>query len=87
MLKLEDFHLDFDTMFERNIKALDFEQCGKAAGLQPREKQSIMDPWPLRFNPEAEDEETKRRFKLLLVSPHTGFERYVEWVRAAPASG
>lgn len=46
------------------MKAVDFEQCGKAAESKMRKIQLMVDPWQLRLDQEAEDKETKRKFEL-----------------------
>ena len=82
-----ELYNDFEGIFQRYMKDVDFKKCGKAAGMKMREKNTIVEPWPLRLDPKDIGEEGKRKFELLLASGHTGYERYVEWVRADPGLG
>ena len=58
---------------------MEFDKVGIAAGLVMKEKHTIVKPWLLKFNFGPPTPETRKEFALLLGSPHTGQERYVEW--------
>jgi hypothetical protein len=52
-----------------------FDSIGKTIGLQVRDKNTIVEKWPLRLKRGA----SKENFNILLASGHIGGERYVEW--------
>lgn len=58
----------------------EFANAAASAGVQMKERHTIIQPWPLRVNgglhPTTKDKED---FKLLLGTAHVGHERYVEW--------
>lgn len=78
---------DFEAIFQRYMEEIDFKSCGNIAGVMMREKHTIVEPWPLRLHPIADNKKAQVKFESLMASGHTGRERYVEWIRVAPASG
>ena len=65
----------FDKYFERFVHDCRLEDLGKAAGLQMKSSNTIVEKWPMRLKKNA----TQDEFDLLLGSNCTGSERYVEW--------
>lgn len=61
------------------MRKCDSDAAGVAAGLAMKEKQTIVDPWPLKFGFGPSTPETRKEFAMLLGSSCTGQERYVEW--------
>ncbi len=78
---------NFGASFQRYMEEIDFKSCGNVAGMEMREKQTVVEPWPLRLHPNADSKEAQLNFEFLMASGHTGCERYVEWIRVAPKSG
>ena len=66
-------------MIRSYMRALKFDVVGKAAGLVMKEKNTVIQAWPLRFKFGLPTQEAKNSFALHLSSSHTGQERYVEW--------
>lgn len=57
-----------------------FADAASSAGVEMKERHTIIQPWPLRVNGSSHPtREDKEDFKLLLGSAHIGHERYVEW--------
>lgn len=46
--------------------------------LEMREKQTNVEPWPLRLYPNANSKEAQLKFEFLMASGH------IEWIRVAP---
>ncbi|KAI0804923.1 hypothetical protein GGR55DRAFT_690875 [Xylaria sp. FL0064] len=71
---------DMDKYFNRYMNQYRFARAASYAGVEMKEKHTIIPHWPLRFNgslyPTQKDKED---FKLLLGTGHVGHERYVEW--------
>jgi hypothetical protein len=71
------FH-DYEKPFSQFMVQCRFREISAASGLKMKEKNSIVEPWPLRLA----DEASKEEFDVLYASGHVGCERYVEWERA-----
>ncbi|KUI70772.1 Histone-lysine N-methyltransferase SMYD3 [Cytospora mali] len=74
---------DVDKFFNRHMKRLDFLGAGKAAGLSMKQKNTIVDEWPMRLKLRPQQKGAKEEFEQRLGSGHTGVERYVEWQRSS----
>lgn len=61
------------------MKAHDFDEVGGEVGLVMNDKHTIVKAWPMRFSFGPATEAKKKEFAVLLASPCTGQERYVEW--------
>ncbi|KAI1407308.1 hypothetical protein F5Y13DRAFT_183489 [Hypoxylon sp. FL1857] len=70
---------DMDKYFNRFMKLRRFKEFGSNAGVQMKNKHTIIDPWPLKIPNGRPTKEARDYFALLLASGHTGQERYVEW--------
>ncbi|CZR65732.1 uncharacterized protein PAC_15632 [Phialocephala subalpina] len=66
---------DFDELFERYMKAHSLPQIGRAAGLEMKDRNTIVDPFPFRLSKNATQEE----FDMKVCDGASGGERYVEW--------
>jgi hypothetical protein len=66
---------DLDMLFARFEKECRLEEISQAAGLRIRERNTIVEKWPMRLKNHA----TQKEFDVLLASGHNGSERYVEW--------
>ncbi len=66
---------DFDIPFGRFVRSCRLDEIAKAAGIEMKPKNTIIDKWPMRLRSNATQEE----FDLILGSGHVGFERYIEW--------
>lgn len=78
VLRLNDARVhfrDFDTFFERYMRSYRFNEIGKAAGLEMKSKNTIIEPWPMRLS----NNPSQKEFDISLASGHMGSERYVEW--------
>jgi hypothetical protein len=66
---------DYDGLFERYMRIHHFEAIAKGVGLEMKEKNRVIEKWPMRLKKGA----TKEEFDILNASGHVGSERYVEW--------
>lgn len=57
------------------------KSCGDVAEMDMREKQTIVEPWPLRLTPNADNEEALLKFEVWMASGD------IEWIRVALKSG
>ncbi|KAI8961484.1 hypothetical protein F5Y11DRAFT_326332 [Daldinia sp. FL1419] len=71
---------DMDGHFGLYMSVHNCEDTALRVGLQIKAVHTIIEPWPMRIDPEPTDQ-AKEYFALLLSSSHTGQERYVEWSR------
>lgn len=69
---------DFDVLFNKYTTNFGFLEVARTAGLMIKERNTIVEKWPLRLKPGASKEE----FRDLISGGHWGSERYVEWVVA-----
>jgi len=65
---------DYDTLFDRFVRECRLGSISKAAGLNMKATNTIVDPWTLRIKANS----TQQEFDLLLASGHSSSERYVE---------
>ncbi|OTA53809.1 hypothetical protein K449DRAFT_339298 [Hypoxylon sp. EC38] len=72
---------DMDEYFNRYIELHSFTSVGISTGLQMKDKNTIIKPWPLKVPGGKPTKKVQEYFALLLASGHTGQERYVEWKR------
>jgi hypothetical protein len=70
---------NFDNLFKRFMDECRFKEISKAAGLKEKSKNTVIEPWPMRLNKNA----TQDEFDILHASGHMGSERYVEWESAS----
>ena len=68
---------DFDALFQTYIVQHQFARISREAGLVMKDQNTIIGKWPLRLERNA----SQKEFDVSMSSGHTGFERYVEWVR------
>jgi len=68
---------DFNALFSEHAEEQGFGSIGKAIGLQVRDKNTIVEKWPLRLKSGA----SKENFNILLSSDHIAGEKHVEWER------
>ncbi|KAF8860575.1 hypothetical protein BDZ45DRAFT_619601 [Acephala macrosclerotiorum] len=66
---------DFDELFGRYMKFHSFPELAMAAGLKMKDRNTIVDPFPLRLKKDATQEE----FDIRVCDGASGGERYVEW--------
>ena len=69
---------DMDGLFAIYMASQKFTPLATSLGLEMKNQNTIIKPWPFRLSFNASQEEFERR----LASAHTGSERYVEWKRA-----
>jgi hypothetical protein len=62
---------DFNAPFNEHAEEKGFDSSGKAIGLQVRDKNIIVEEWPLRLKRCA----SKENLNILLSSGHVGGER------------
>ncbi|KAH8790926.1 hypothetical protein F5882DRAFT_427554 [Hyaloscypha sp. PMI_1271] len=67
----------FNALFSEHAEEQGFGSIGKAIGLQVRDKNTIVEKWPLRLKSGA----SKENFNILLSSDHIAGEKHVEWER------
>jgi hypothetical protein len=62
-------------MMMHSLNAICGEAIVKEVRLEMKEKNTVIEKWPMRLKKEA----TKEDFDILNASGHMGSERYVEW--------
>ena len=77
-MSAQNMFMDFDGLFARYMKLLDFSGAAKSSGVMMKADNTIIPTWPYRLSAEP----TKAEFDLLLASGLIGHEKYVEWCRA-----
>jgi hypothetical protein len=65
----------FRCLFNKYEKEKDFKGIGKAIELKLRDRNKIVEKWPLRLRRGVNKEDCD----IILASGHVGSERYVEW--------
>ena len=63
---------DFRGIFQRYMEEIDFKRCGNVTGMEMREKQTIVELWPLRLHPKADNKKAQLKIEFLMASGHTG---------------
>jgi hypothetical protein len=62
----------------RYLDKFDLGQLVAETGLEMKENNTIVKPWPMRLSTGPVTLEKRKEFCALFASPHTGMERYVE---------
>ncbi|EJT69198.1 hypothetical protein GGTG_13307 [Gaeumannomyces tritici R3-111a-1] len=75
----KDTARDIDMIFDAYMKRFRFDDVGVTRGVQMKEKNTIVEKWPMRFYFNGPTAKAKKEFAWLLSSHHIGHERYVEW--------
>ncbi|KAK1752011.1 hypothetical protein QBC47DRAFT_424948 [Echria macrotheca] len=70
---------DFERFFNLYLAKFDLGQLAAETGLEMKENNTIVKPWPMRLSTGPVTVEKRKEFRALLASHHTGMERYVEW--------
>ncbi|KAL7628839.1 hypothetical protein AAE478_000354 [Parahypoxylon ruwenzoriense] len=70
---------DVDKYFDRYMKTQRFSDLHELSSIAPKEKHTIIDPWPMRLKKKPHQRGAKEEFTILLSSNHSGCERYMEW--------
>lgn len=78
-LSATEIFMDYDSLFNRYSKRHSLLSVTKDLGTCMRQTQTIIDPWPCRFKSESWSEAAQIDFDNLMMSGHSGGERYVEW--------
>ena len=78
----KDSFRDFDHLFTHYMKLTDFSKVSREANMTMRARNTVIDPWPLRFRKEYGEAGAQEAFDQLMSSSSSGNERYVEWVRS-----
>ena len=65
----------------RFMRERKFDEVQRAVGLRMKEKQTIVEKWPMKlhFSSPSANAGAQEEFGLLQASGHSGSERYVEW--------
>ena len=82
MMLAKDIFRDLDHLFTYYMKLADFSKAIREAGMMMRARNTVIDPWPLRFRKEYGEPGAQEAFDRLMSSSSSGNERYVEWVRS-----
>jgi hypothetical protein len=56
-----------------------FIEIGQDLGMIIKHPHTIIEKWPMKIKLRPEEAGSKEEFEILLASPHSGAERYVEW--------
>ncbi|KAL8375616.1 hypothetical protein RB595_006946 [Gaeumannomyces hyphopodioides] len=70
---------DMDMFFAAYMKRLRFDNVGITRGVEMKEKNTIVEKWPMRFGFNGPTSKGKKDLALALSAHHVGHERYVEW--------
>ncbi|TLS21936.1 uncharacterized protein PpBr36_09426 [Pyricularia pennisetigena] len=73
---------DMDGAFAAYMEICQFDNVTLMGGFEIKEKNTLVDKWPMRFHFGGVTTRAKRDFARLLSSHHIGIERYVEWKMA-----
>ncbi|KAJ6276567.1 hypothetical protein J3E71DRAFT_187021 [Bipolaris maydis] len=73
--------LDAENYFQMYMKLQEFESAASRAGLMMKERNTIVEPWPLRLKLKPHEVGSQEEFDLLLSSCSSGIEHYTEWRR------
>ena len=68
---------DFDKAFGIFLKETSMHALTNKFGMRIKQKNAIVEPWPLRITMET----TKEEFEIRCATSHTGCERYMELER------
>ena len=82
MMLAKDIFRDLDHLFTHYMKLTDFSKASREAGMTMRTRNTVIDPWPLRFRKEYGEAGAQEAIDQLMSSSSSGNERYVEWVRS-----
>ena len=78
----KDIFCDLDHLFTHYMKLTNFSKASREAGMRMKTRNTVIDPWPLRFGKEYGESGAQEAFDRLMSSSSSGNERYVEWVRS-----
>ena len=76
-----DFFRDNDKLFRIYMAAFQFDGAASVAGVKMKQRNTIVNEWPMRLKKRNGENGAKEEFEVLRASSHNGTERYVEWVR------
>ena len=82
MMLAKDIFRDLDHLFTHYMKLTNFGKASREVGMTMRTRNTVTDPWPLRFRKEYGESGAQEAFDRLMASSSSGNERYVEWVRS-----
>ena len=82
MMLAKDIFRDLDHLFTHYMKLTGFSKASREAGMTMRTRNTVIDPWPLRFRKEYGEAGAQEEFDRLMSSSSSGNERYVEWGRS-----
>lgn len=75
----KDLVRDYDKIFQYYMAGVNFSIAVANAGLQMRERQTIVEAWPMRLRKKPGELGAAEEFDELMASSCTGAERYFEW--------
>ena len=81
ILAAKDLVRDYDRIFDFYKGAVGFEACAKNVGVRMRERNTVVEAWPMRLKKKPGEEGAEEEFQRLMASSSSGAPRYVEWVR------
>ena len=82
MMLAKDIFRDLDHVFTHYMKLKDFGKASREVGMTMRIRNTVIDPWPLRFMKEYGEPGAQEDFDRLMSLSFSGNERYSEWVRS-----
>ncbi|KAK4963528.1 hypothetical protein LTR10_001157 [Elasticomyces elasticus] len=74
---------DGTKYFEQYMRARNFTKTAEVLKMSPKIDHTIVEKWPLKLKLLPHQQGAKEEFMTLLLSPHQGIERYMEWQRTA----
>lgn len=80
-LAATDIFLPFDKWFSQYAEQFRIHEAARRIGFRAEGSNTVVKPWPWRFNPSSHDPKDNDKFWEVLGSSCTGVERYVEWKR------
>ncbi|KAI4280686.1 MAG: hypothetical protein L6R38_004262 [Xanthoria sp. 2 TBL-2021] len=83
IMAANDLVRDYDRIFAFYMDVVMFKASSKQTGVKMRQRNAVVEPWPMRLKKKPGEEGADEEFQSLLASSSSGAERYVEWVREA----
>ncbi|KAI4263388.1 MAG: hypothetical protein L6R42_001467 [Xanthoria sp. 1 TBL-2021] len=81
VMAANDLVRDYDRIFAFYMDVVMFEACSKQTGVKMRQRNAIVEAWPMRLKKKPGEKGADEEFQGLMASSSSGAERYVEWVR------
>ncbi|KAL8703599.1 MAG: hypothetical protein Q9201_003224 [Fulgogasparrea decipioides] len=72
---------DYDGIFKWYMDVVNFPLAAENAGLRMRERNTVVEAWPIRLKKKPGEQGAEEEFDRLMTSSCSGAERYVEWFR------